>query len=219
MPETKNPPLTPDLYDYLLANNPLNDAQRALIEATHRRFGGDAGLQTAPEQGPLLAFLVRLTGARRVVEVGTFTGYGTLSMAQALPPGGTVIACDISEEWTALGREAWDAAGVGDRVDLRIAPALETLRSLPADPWIDLSFLDADKGGYRDYWEELVPRTRPGGLLVVDNTFMHGGAAGPDASGSAAHIRAFNEVVLADDRVESVQLNVADGLTLARRTG
>ncbi|MDI5961527.1 O-methyltransferase [Streptantibioticus silvisoli] len=219
MTDSKNPPLTPELYDYLLANNPLSAAQRDLIAVTEERFGSVAGLQTAPEQGPLLAFLVRLTGARRIVEVGTFTGYSTLSMAQALPDDGTLIACDVNEEWTALGQQAWQAAGVGDRIDLRIAPALETLRSLPADPWIDLSFLDADKAGYPSYWQELVPRTRPGGLLVVDNTYFHGGAADPAATGSAAAIRAFNELVLADDRVESVQLNVADGLTLARRSG
>lgn len=219
MPEPKNPPLTDELYAYLLANNPLTAAQRDLIAATEERFGKVAGLQTAPEQGPLLAFLVRLTGARRIVEVGTFTGYSALSMAQALPDDGTLIACDVNEEWTALGREAWDAAGVGDRVDLRIAPALDTLRSLPAEPWIDLSFLDADKDNYPLYWEELVTRTRPGGLLVIDNTYYRGWAADPDRRGSAAVIRAFNQQVLADDRVESVQLNVADGLTLARRPG
>lgn len=218
MHETKNPPMTSELYAYLLANNPLTAAQRDLIAVTEERFG-KVGLQTAPEQGPLLAFLVRLTGARRIVEVGTFTGYSALSMAQALPDDGTLIACDINEEWTGLAREAWDAAGVGDRVDLRIAPALDTLRSLPAEPWIDLSFLDADKDNYPLYWEELVARTRPGGLLVVDNTYFHGGAADPDCGGAAAVIRAFNEQVLADGRVESVQLNVADGLTLARRLG
>lgn len=218
MHESKNPPLTSELYAYLLANNPLTAAQRDLVAVTEERFG-KVGLQTAPEQGPLLAFLVRLTGARRIVEVGTFTGYSSLSMAQALPDDGTLIACDINEEWTALAREAWDAAGVGDRVDLRIAPALDTLRSLPAEPWIDLSFLDADKDNYPLYWEELVARTRPGGLLVVDNTYYHGWAADPHRAGIAAVIRAFNEQVLADVRVESVQLNVADGLTLARRLG
>ncbi|MEU6170421.1 O-methyltransferase [Streptantibioticus parmotrematis] len=221
MPETKNPPLTNDLYAYLLAHNPpLDTVQRELIDATRARFADDAGLQTAEEQGPLLAFLVRLTGARRIVEVGTFTGYSTLSMAQALPDDGRIIACDVSEEWTALGREAWAKAGVADRVDLRIAPALDTLRALPADePWIDMAFLDADKGNYLAYWEELVPRTRPGGLLVVDNTLFHGGVVDTAATGGAAAIRAFNDRVLADERVEAVLLSVADGLTLARRTG
>jgi caffeoyl-CoA O-methyltransferase len=216
--ETKNPQLTPELYAYVLAHNPpLTPAQRALVDTTHRELADVAGLQTAEEQGPLLSFLVRLTGARQIVEVGTFTGFSTLSMAQALPEGGRVIACDVSEEWTAVGRAAWADAGVADRIDLRIAPALETLRALPEGPWIDLAFLDADKGSYIDYWEELVPRMNPGGLLVVDNTLFHGEVTDPAAGGGAAAIRAFNDHVRADDRVDDVLLTVADGTTLARR--
>jgi caffeoyl-CoA O-methyltransferase len=215
---TKNPPLTPELYAYVLeCNPPLTAAQRALVETTHRRLPRNAGLQTAPEQGPLLSFLVRLTGARQIVEIGTFTGFSTLSMALALPEGGRITACDVSEEWTAIGRAAWAEAGVADRVDLRIAPAIDTLRSLPREPWVDLVFLDADKGGYLDYWEELVPRMVPGGLIVVDNTLYHGTVTDPDAGGGAAAIRAFNERVRDDDRVEAVLLTVADGVTLARR--
>jgi caffeoyl-CoA O-methyltransferase len=216
--ETKNPQLTPELYAYVLEHNPpLDPVQRGLVETTHRRLAGVAGMQTAEEQGPLLAFLVRLTGARQVVEVGTFTGFSTLSMAQALPEGGRLIACDISEEWTAVGREAWAEAGVADRIDLRIGPAIDTLRALPAGEWIDLVFLDADKESYVDYWEELVPRMRPGGLLVVDNTLYHGDVADPAATGGGAAVRAFNDRVRADDRVDDVLLTVADGLTLARR--
>jgi caffeoyl-CoA O-methyltransferase len=216
--ESKNPQLTPELYQYVLDHNPpLDSAQRDLVAATHERFADVAGLQTAQEQAPLLSFLVTLTGARQVVEVGTFTGFSTLALARALPADGRVIACDISEEWTALGRTAWAAAGVADRVDLRIAPALDTLRALPGGQWIDLAFLDADKGGYVDYWEELVPRMRPGGLLVVDNTLFHGDVADPAAAGGAAAVRAFNDRVSADDRVDHVLLTVADGLTLARR--
>jgi caffeoyl-CoA O-methyltransferase len=215
--ETKNPQLTPELYAYVLDHNPLNTFQRALVDTTHAKLADVAGLQTAEEQGPLLAFLVRLTGARRVVEVGTFTGFSTLSMAQALPPGGSILACDVSEEWTAVGRDAWAAAGVADLIDLRIAPALDTLRALPAEPWIDLAFLDADKENYIGYWEELVPRLVPGGLVVVDNTLFHGQVTDPDARGAAAAIQRFNAHVRADDRVDDVLLTVADGLTLARR--
>jgi caffeoyl-CoA O-methyltransferase len=216
--ETKNPQLTPELYAYVLDHNPpLDPVQRGLVETTHRRLAGVAGMQTAEEQGPLLAFLVRLTGARRIVEVGTFTGFSTLSMAQALPEGGQLIACDISEEWTSVGREAWAQADVADRIDLRIAPAIDTLRALPGGPWIDLVFLDADKESYVDYWEELVPRMNPGGLLVVDNTLYHGDVADPAATGGGAAVRAFNDRVRADDRVDDVLLTVADGLTLARR--
>ncbi|MFI0897148.1 O-methyltransferase [Streptomyces sp. NPDC020983] len=217
MYESKNPQLTPELYAYVLEHNPLDPVQHELVDVTHQRFGDVAGLQTAQEQGPLLAFLVRLTGARQIVEVGTFTGFSTLSMAQALPEDGRLIACDVSEEWTDVGREAWRKAGVADRVDLRIAPAIETLRALPQGPWIDMVFLDADKGSYVDYWEELVPRTNPGGLLAVDNTLFHGDVSDPGTTGGGAAIRAFNDHVRADDRVETVLLTVADGLTLARR--
>lgn len=218
MYETKNPQLTPDLYAYVLEHNPPLDAvQRDLVDTTHRKLADVAGLQTAEEQGPLLAFLVRLIGARQVVEVGTFTGFSTLSMAQALPADGRVIACDVSEEWTAVGREAWERAGVADRIDLRIAPAIETLRALPGGQWVDLVFLDADKESYVDYWEELVPRLRSGGLMVVDNTLFHGQVADPGATGSAGAIRRFNDHVRADDRVDDVLLTVADGLTLARK--
>lgn len=218
MHETKNPPLTPELYQYVLDHNPPLDAvQRDLVETTHRTLPDAAGLQTAQEQAPLLSFLVRLTGARQIVEVGTFTGFSTLAMARELPSDGRLIACDVSQEWTAVGREAWQRAGVADRIDLRIAPAIDTLRALPAGPWIDLAFLDADKGSYVAYWEELVPRMNPGGLLVVDNTLYHGAVADPAAGGAAAAIRAFNERVAADERVDHVLLTVADGVTLARR--
>ncbi|MEU8823509.1 class I SAM-dependent methyltransferase [Streptomyces sp. NPDC048636] len=200
-------------------NPPLDPVQRELVEVTHTRLAQYAGMQSAEEQGPLLAFLVRLTGARHIVEVGTFTGFSALAMAQALPADGTLIACDISEEWTAYGREAWAKAGVADRIDLRIAPALETLKAMPAEPHIDLAYLDADKASYIDYWEELVPRLRPGGVLVADNVFFNGGVTDPEATGSPAAIRAFNEHVSADDRMESIMLTVADGLTLARRRG
>jgi caffeoyl-CoA O-methyltransferase len=216
--ESKSTPITAELYDYVVAHNPpLDEAQRGLVEITHERFPESAGMQSAQEQGPLLAFLVRLIGARQVVEVGTFTGFSALSMARALPEGGRLIACDVSEEWTAYGREAWAKAGVADRIDLRIAPALDTLRALPAEPHIDLAYLDADKGNYIPYWEELVPRMRAGGLLVADNVLFHGEVADPAATGSAGAIRTFNDRVAADDRVEAVMLTVADGITIARK--
>lgn len=218
MAETKTAPITPELYDYVLAHNPqLDRVQRGLVDITHAELPDLAGMQIAEEQGPLLAFLVRLTGARHIVEIGTFTGYSTLSMAQALPFGGRIVACDVSEEWTTYAREAWAAAGVADRIDLRLAPALLTLRTMPAAPHIDLAFLDADKENYIAYWDELVPRMQPGGLIVVDNVLYHGEVADPAAKGPAAAIRAFNDHVAADDRTEAVMLTVADGLTLARK--
>ncbi|MCX5412855.1 O-methyltransferase [Streptomyces sp. NBC_00059] len=210
--------ITDELYAYVLAHNPpLDPVQRELVETTYAELPGRAGMQSAQEQGPLLAFLVRLTGARHIVEVGTFTGFSALSMAQALPLDGQLIACDISEEWTAYGRDAWDKAGVADRIDLRIAPALDTLRAMPAEPHIDMAYLDADKGNYIPYWEELVPRMRPGGLVVTDNVLFHGSVTDPEATGAGAAIREFNEHVAADGRMESVLLTVADGLTLSRR--
>ncbi|MFF9077357.1 O-methyltransferase [Streptomyces sp. NPDC014872] len=213
--ETK---ITDELYAYMLAHNPPLDAvQRELVETTYARLPEQAGMQSAEEQAPLLAFLVRLTGARHIVEVGTFTGFSALAMARALPADGRLIACDISEEWTAYGREAWERAGVADRIDLRIAPALDTLRAMPAEPHIDLAYLDADKGNYIAYWEELVPRMRPGGLLVADNVLFHGLVTDPRATGSAAAIQAFNDHVAADPRMDSVMLTVSDGLSLSRR--
>lgn len=211
-------PLTDELYAYMLGHNPtLDPVQRMLVEITHTRLPLVAGKQVAEEQGPLLAFLVRLTGARRIVEVGTFTGLSALSMAQALPPDGTLLTCDVSEEWTQYARAAWGEAGVADRIELRIAPAIETLRGLPDAPHIDMAFIDADKDNYTAYWDELVPRMRTGGLLVVDNVFYRGDVTDPGATGLAAAIKNFNEHVKADERMESVMLPVADGLTLARR--
>ncbi|MBT2383656.1 O-methyltransferase [Streptomyces sp. ISL-11] len=218
MPEFKGPQITPELYTYVLAHNPpLDPAQRALVDITHSALPDQAIKQVAREQGPLLAFLVRLTGARHVVEVGTFTGLSALSMARALPADGTLVALDISEEWTAYARRAWADAGVADRVDLRIAPALDSLRAMPTEPHIDLAFLDANKDGYIDYWEELVPRLRPGGLIVADNVLFSGEVTAPAPGSPAAHMKAFNAHVAQDKRMESVMLTVADGVTLARR--
>ncbi|MDT0451686.1 O-methyltransferase [Streptomyces hesseae] len=221
MSETKSPPLTAELYTYVLAHNPpLDPVQQALVASTRALFPGDAIKQVAEEQASLLAFLVRLTGARHIVEVGTFTGLSALAMARALPADGRLIALDISEEWTAPAPKAWAEAGVADRIDLRIAPALDSLRALPAEPHIDLAFLDANKDGYIAYWEELVPRLRPGGLIVVDNVLFFGSVVDPTVTdGPGAAVREFNAHALADKRMESVMLTVADGLTLARKVG
>jgi len=174
-------------------------------------------MQIPHEQAVLLTLLVRLTGATSIVEVGTYTGYSTLALATGLPPAGRVITCDLSSEWTAIAREAWQAAGVSDRIDLRIGPAADTLRALPESPDIDLVFIDADKVGYAEYWDLLVPRVRPGGLLLVDNVLYYGEVvdAAPSTNGKA--IDAFNDLVRADERVESVLLPIADGLTIARK--
>ncbi len=190
---------------------------RRLQERT-RALGSPAGMQIGDDQGQLLTMLTRLVGARSAVEVGTFTGYSSLCIARGLADGGKLICCDVSEEWTALGAPAWQEAGVADRIDLRIAPALDTLRALPTEPTVDLVFIDADKGGYADYWAELVPRVRPGGLLLADNVLWRGEIVDVELSGGDLDaLRAFNDLVAADGRVESVLLTAFDGLTIARK--
>jgi caffeoyl-CoA O-methyltransferase len=210
--------LSPELHAYVVAHGtPPDEHQLALIAAT-QALGAISMMQIAPEQGALMTLLARLVGARTIVEVGTFTGYSTLCLARGLTDGGTVIACDVSDEWTSVGRTAWEAAGVADRIDLRLAPAVETLRALPADLEVDLAFVDADKTGYQAYADELIPRLRTNGLLLVDNVLWGGGVidAGRTDDDTEA-IRAFNDRLAADDRVEVVLLPIADGLTVARK--
>ncbi|MFD7838977.1 O-methyltransferase [Streptomyces sp. NPDC059761] len=215
--EVKTVHLTHEVYEYLVAQaEPPSRVQEELVERT-RALGRPAQMQVPHEQGVFLTLLGKMVGARRIVEVGTFTGYSTLALAAGLVPGGRVLTCDVSEEWTSIAQEAWKAAGVDDRIELAIAPALETLRALPQDPVIDLVFLDADKPGYRAYWDELVPRLRPGGLILADNVLYGGEAVDARARGNALAIREFNAHVRADGRMESVMLPIADGLTLARK--
>ena len=211
--------LSPEIHEYLVARGtPPDDVQRWLIGETKSRVGDFAGMQIAPEQGAFMTILTRLLGVRSAVEVGTFTGYSSLCIARGLASGGRLVCCDVSEEWTGLAREAWDRAGVADRIDLRIAPALDTLRALPADPTIDLAFIDADKPNYARYYEELLSRLRPNGTILVDNT-LWGGSVVDDSrhDDNVQAIRAFNDQVAADDRVDSVLLPISDGLTLLRK--
>ncbi|MFE2475721.1 class I SAM-dependent methyltransferase [Streptomyces sp. NPDC059389] len=215
--EVKTVHLTDEVYAYLVAQaEPRSGVQEELVERT-RALGREAQMQVPHEQGVFLTLLGKMLGARRIVEVGTFTGYSTLALAEGLVPGGRVLTCDVCEEWTSIAQEAWKAAGVGDRIELVIAPALETLRALPHEPVIDLVFLDADKPGYRSYWDELVPRLRPGGVIAADNVLYGGEAVDAGARGNALAIREFNAHVRADERMESVMLPIADGLTLARK--
>jgi len=188
------------------------------LRAKTQALGDVAGMQIGDDQGQLLTMMARLVGARRAVEVGTFTGYSSLCIARGLADGGSLLCCDISEEWTATGVQAWEEAGLRDRIELRIAPALTTLRGLPSEADIDLVFIDADKTGYVDYWEELVPRVRPGGVLLVDNVLWSGRVADEGvADEDTVALRRFNNVVAADVRVEAVVLTAFDGLTIARK--
>jgi len=209
--------LTDEVHSYLLAmSTPLDEVARGVIEET-AALGDVSQMQVSPEQGLLLTLLARVISARRAVEVGTFTGFSALCIARGMAAGGRLTCCDISEEWAAVARRHWEAAGVSDRIDLHIAPAAETLAGLGDDP-LDLCFLDADKSGYATYWDLLVPKVRPGGLLLVDNVLWSGRVldpAGQDEDTLA--LRAFNEKVAADHRVDVVVLPVADGLTFAVR--
>jgi caffeoyl-CoA O-methyltransferase len=214
-------PLDGALHEYLLAHRTPDDALLIeLREETERRLGDQARMQIAPEQGTLLRLLVSAIGARRAVEVGTFTGYSALSIARGLAPGGRLLCCDVSEEWTAIARRYWERAGVADRIELRIAPAADTLRALPAEPVFDFAFIDADKAGYPVYYEEILRRLRPGGLIGVDNVLWSGDVIRPDKQDeNVTAIRRFNDLVAADDRVDSVMTPIADGLTLVRKRG
>ncbi|MGD9701389.1 MAG: O-methyltransferase [Acidimicrobiia bacterium] len=221
MASTANTPwLDPAIGEYVAAHTTPPDAlQRALIAETEERFGARSIMQISPDQGVLLSLFVGLTGARNVVEVGTFTGYSALVMARALPPDGRLLCCDVSEEWTSIGRRYWERAGVADRITLQLAPAIETLRALPTDEPIDMAFIDADKTGYAAYYEQLLSRLRPNGVILVDNTLWSGkvlGTAEPDDRDTAA-LQAFNDMVAADERVESYILPVSDGLTVIRK--
>lgn len=207
-----------ELHRYLVDHGtPPDVVQRDLIAETHERFGDRAGMQIDPVQGAFLTMLVRLLDARLVVEVGTFTGYSSVCLARGLPPGGRLICCDISEEFTDVARRYWERAGLADRVELRLGPALDTLEALPDDPPIDLAFIDADKEGYRAYYEAILARTRPGGLIVVDNVLWSGRVVDHENHDeSTVAIRQFNDALARDDRVEVVMLPLGDGVTLAR---
>lgn len=210
--------LSSALHEYVVAHGtPPDEVQRLLIERT-RSLGDAAGMQIAPEQGAFMTLLTRLLDVRFAVEVGTFTGYSALSVARGLAPGGRLLCCDVSEEWTAIAREHWELAGVADRIELRVAPAIETLRSLPTDEQIDLAFIDADKAGYIAYYEAILARLAPRGVILVDNVLWGGGVIDRGQTGEGVvSIRKFNAHVVADDRVDQVMLPIADGLTMITR--
>lgn len=209
--------LSEELHAYLMrvgVREPADLARLREDTAGHPQ----ASMQIAPEEGALLAMLVRLIGAERILEIGTFTGYSSTAMALALPPGGRIVCCDISEEYTARARQAWAEAGVEDRVELRIGPAIETLAALEGEgASFDLAFIDADKPGYLDYYDACVRLVRPGGLVCLDNVLWSGRVADPDDTDPATEaIRKVNALIAVDPRVDVAMVPIADGLTLAR---
>lgn len=211
-------PLSEPLYEYIVAHGHNADPLLAELEAETAKLGTISMMQISPEQGTFMSILARATNAKSAIEIGTFTGYSALCIARGLGHDGHLLCCDINSEWTAIARRYWERAGVADRIELRLAPAIETLQALPADRRFDLAFLDADKLSYRAYYETLLPHIRPNGVLIIDNVLW--GGAVLDAQPAAQETRALqelNDFIAGDVRVEAVMLPVADGLTIVRK--
>lgn len=207
------------LYQYLLdCSIREHPAQAALRAATASH--PHAGMQISPEQGQFMALLVRLLGAHRTIEVGVFTGYSALTVALALPDDGRLLACDISDDYTRVGRPFWQQAGVAHKIDLRLAPALETLAAQLAGGaagQYDFAFIDADKTGYDAYYEHCLQLLRPGGLIAIDNTLWGGAVAQPATSADTAALQQLNTKLHDDQRIDLSLLPIGDGLTLAHK--
>jgi predicted O-methyltransferase YrrM len=212
--------LTPELYRYVVDSCSRRDPLLDALAGETRALGGISVMQVSAEQGALLTLLARTLGARSAIEIGTFTGYSAICIARGLVAGGTLIACDISEEWTAIARRYFRRAGLDDRIELRIGPALDTLGALAAQTTFDLAFVDADKKSYHAYYEAILERLRPGGLLVIDNVLWMGQVIDPrDRSESTQAIRSLNARIAGDPRVDAVMLPVSDGITIVRKRG
>jgi caffeoyl-CoA O-methyltransferase len=212
--------LTPELAEYVRASSEgLDEVAHDLIDETAamaERGEVSATMQIAPEQGALMRLLTTALGARRAIEIGTFTGFSALCIARGLPEDGSLLCLDISEEWTAVARRFWERAGLADRIELRLGDALPSLRSLPEEPTFDLAFVDADKTGYAAYVDQLHPRMTPNGVVLLDNTLRSGKVLAP-ASDDDRAIVVLNASLAADPRWETVLLPLADGLTMLRK--
>jgi len=207
--------LTDDLVEYIHRVGIREHPALARLREDTARLP-EAQMQIAPEQGAFMAMLVRLSGARRILEIGTFTGYSSTAMALALPADGRITCLDVSREWTDRARQAWTDAGVAERVELRIGPAVESLAQLEDDSF-DLAFIDADKPGYDAYYTGCLRVVRPGGLILLDNVLQGGRVVDDGADDESVRaIRALNERIAGDERVDVVLLPIADGLTMAR---
>lgn len=210
--------VTDELVKYLLAHSiERTDVHRDLVAATAAEMGDWSIMQISPEQGPLLTFLARLIGAREAIEIGTFTGLSALCIAEGLTADGHLTCFDVSDEYVSVGRPHWERAGVADRIDVIIGPAAETLAAFTPDRPVDLAFIDADKPGYATYFELVLDRLRPGGLIVFDNSLYSGAVLDPTDDDNTQAIMAVNDLVAADSRVDAVLVNVGDGLLMARK--
>jgi caffeoyl-CoA O-methyltransferase len=220
---SKFTPLSDELHDYIVDHGSRQDQVLRRIQEETAAMGDISVMQIAPDQGAFITILCRLLGAREAIELGTFTGYSAICIARGLEPGGRLLACELSEEYAEIAARNFEAAGVADRIEIRIGPAADTLRDLPEREVFDFGFIDADKTGYPDYYEQMLLRTRPGGLIMVDNVLAAGQVIGDGedsddfASESVGAIRRINERITADERVDTVMLGVADGVMLARK--
>jgi caffeoyl-CoA O-methyltransferase len=208
--------LDEDLHTYLVEHGAREDEVLRRVRVETAELGDISVMQVAPDQGALITLLVRAIGARRALELGTFTGYSAICIARGLADEGRLLTCELSEEWAEIALRNFADAGVEELIELRLGPALETLHSLPAGERFDFAFIDADKEGYPDYYEQCLARLRPGGLLMVDNVLMDGRVLepGPDDV-SARTIAELNERIAEDGRVEVAMLGISDGVTLA----
>jgi caffeoyl-CoA O-methyltransferase len=208
--------LTPELYGYVVEHGARQDDVLRRLAAETEELGDIAIMQIAPEQGAFMTVLVRAIGARRALELGTFTGYSAICIARGLGEGGELVTCDLNGDWTRIARRYFAEAGVADRIDLRLGPALDTIRELPADEPFDFAFIDADKAEYPDYYEECLRLLRPGGLIMLDNV-LRGGQVLDVASDDARTVatRVVNDRAIADKRVDVAMLGISDGITLA----
>lgn len=211
--------LNTELYRYVVEHcSPRPRVLEDLAVETSERLGPLSLMQISPEQGAFMTLLVRLMRAKNAIEVGTFTGYSALCVALGLPEDGKLICCDVNEEWTAIARRYWEKAGVADKIDLRLGPAIETLRSLTHQELFDFAFIDADKENYALYFEEILRRLRPNGVILFDNVLWMGAVADRAISDpDTVALRELNERLAQDPRVEVVMLPIADGVTLARK--
>ena len=213
--------LSDELHDYMVAHGARQDEVLREIQDETAAMGEIARMQIAPDQGAFLTLLCKTLTAAEALELGTFTGYSAICIARGLGPGGRLIACELSEEFAATAARNFERAGVADRIEIRIGPALETLRALPARETLDFAFIDADKQGYPGYYEEVLARTRSGGLIVVDNVLANGAVVGghddAETSENVKAIRQLNEALRDDDRVDVAMVAIADGLFLARK--
>ncbi|MEM7271469.1 MAG: O-methyltransferase [Actinomycetota bacterium] len=211
--------ISSELHRYVVANGtPPDQILRRLREQTLELTGRRAGMQIDTAQGGFMTWLTRLIDAELALEIGTFTGYSAICIARGLRDGGRLVCLDVSEEWTAIGRAAWEEAGLADRIELRIGPAAETLAAIPTSTQFDIAFIDADKTGYETYLDLVHPRLRPGGVVMVDNVLQRGRVVDDRAQDeSTVAIRAFNDARTTDHRWDTVMLPISDGLTLLQK--